>query len=197
MAYNNKNREEQSLAHKNRIIEAARRLVHEKGYDSVSVSDITEAAGVSKGAFYIHYKSKEEVISDLVNFVFEDIKTKADEMDPYEAICYFLKASSEKILRSGLKIVQTWLSEAVSGAIYGKNKIRYDINVVKSYLMKAGYDDAQANAVALKIISLHYGALTSWCISDGGVEPLDILSDMLEHNLKVLKDRMKEMAMSE
>lgn len=49
-----------------RILDAAARLISHYGYDKTTVSDIAEAAGVSKGAIYLHYKSKEELFEALI-----------------------------------------------------------------------------------------------------------------------------------
>jgi TetR/AcrR family transcriptional regulator, transcriptional repressor for nem operon len=42
-----------------RLIDAAHHLVRRKGYTATSVDDICRAAGVSKGAFFHHFASKE------------------------------------------------------------------------------------------------------------------------------------------
>jgi AcrR family transcriptional regulator len=44
------------------LIDSALALVGEKGYAVTSVQEITEAAGVTKGAFYHHFESKEELL---------------------------------------------------------------------------------------------------------------------------------------
>jgi AcrR family transcriptional regulator len=49
------------------IFEAAKKLFIEHGIDNVSVDSIVEAAGVSKGTFYIHFKSKDTLASLLIN----------------------------------------------------------------------------------------------------------------------------------
>lgn len=49
-----------------RIFEAAARLISHYGYDKTSVDDIAREAGVSKGAIYLHFKSKEELFVALV-----------------------------------------------------------------------------------------------------------------------------------
>ncbi|HOP61914.1 MAG TPA: TetR/AcrR family transcriptional regulator [Spirochaetota bacterium] len=46
---------------KERIIEKALTLFHEKGYNLTSMNDIVEETGVKKGNLYFHYKSKEEL----------------------------------------------------------------------------------------------------------------------------------------
>jgi AcrR family transcriptional regulator len=44
------------------LIQAAVELVLEKGYETVTVQDITDRADIGRGTFYIHFKDKEEVI---------------------------------------------------------------------------------------------------------------------------------------
>lgn len=43
------------------IINVARRLFSQHGYHSTGLSDIQEATGLTKGAFYHHFRSKEEL----------------------------------------------------------------------------------------------------------------------------------------
>lgn len=52
---------------KRRIFDAARKLIQEHGTENVSVDSIVEAAGVSKGSFYVHYESKDALMVALVN----------------------------------------------------------------------------------------------------------------------------------
>lgn len=48
-----------------RILEAAKTLILRYGYDKTTVSDIAREAGVSKGAIYLHFSSKEDLFSAL------------------------------------------------------------------------------------------------------------------------------------
>jgi AcrR family transcriptional regulator len=48
-----------------RLKEAAMRLVAEKGVAQTTVRDLAQAAGVSEGALYRHYETKEDLIRDL------------------------------------------------------------------------------------------------------------------------------------
>ena len=49
-----------------RILDAAARLIVHFGYDKTTVSDIAREAGVSKGAIYLHYTSKETLFEALI-----------------------------------------------------------------------------------------------------------------------------------
>lgn len=42
-----------------RILQATARLLMRYGYDKMTMSDIATEAGISKGAIYLHYTSKE------------------------------------------------------------------------------------------------------------------------------------------
>jgi AcrR family transcriptional regulator len=47
------------------LLEAAAKVLAERGVASTTVSDITEAAGVAKGTFYLYFDSKDHVIAAL------------------------------------------------------------------------------------------------------------------------------------
>jgi AcrR family transcriptional regulator len=54
------------------LIETAGQLFASRGYDGTSVDAIIRQAGVSKGAFYHHFSSKEQVLDAVTDFIVED-----------------------------------------------------------------------------------------------------------------------------
>jgi AcrR family transcriptional regulator len=42
--------------------DALHNLIHEKGYDTITVEEITQRAGVGRATFYLHYKDKEDLL---------------------------------------------------------------------------------------------------------------------------------------
>ena len=50
-----------------KIMEAAIKLFSNSGYNKASVNDICAEAGISKGAFYHHFKSKQELFLALLD----------------------------------------------------------------------------------------------------------------------------------
>jgi AcrR family transcriptional regulator len=56
------------------ILETARKLFFKKGYEKTSVDDIIGAAQVSKGGFYHHFSSKEELVDCLVTDIIEKMR---------------------------------------------------------------------------------------------------------------------------
>ncbi len=59
----------------NRILSAATELFSKSGYDATGVAEICQAAGVSKGAFYHHFPSKQAVFMELLNSYMNSIET--------------------------------------------------------------------------------------------------------------------------
>ena len=51
-------RTEKACATRKQLLEAALAVIGEKGYSAATVDEIVDAAGVSKGVAYYHFKSK-------------------------------------------------------------------------------------------------------------------------------------------
>ncbi|NVK18956.1 MAG: TetR/AcrR family transcriptional regulator [Methylocystaceae bacterium] len=49
-----------------RIVDAARRLWKTKGYGGASVDKVMEEAGLTRGGFYAHFKSKEDLFEEVL-----------------------------------------------------------------------------------------------------------------------------------
>ena len=51
-----------------RIVREASRLFRERGFENVSVAEVMKAAGLTHGAFYAHFRSKEELQAAAVAY---------------------------------------------------------------------------------------------------------------------------------
>ena len=59
-----RNREKENK--KSAILKAAKKLFFKKGFKSVTVDSVAKKAEVSKGAVYLHFKSKDEIYSQIL-----------------------------------------------------------------------------------------------------------------------------------
>ncbi len=55
---------------KNQILEAAIAVFARLGFQQTRMDDIAEQAGLSKGALYLYYKSKDAIIAELLKYFF-------------------------------------------------------------------------------------------------------------------------------
>jgi TetR/AcrR family transcriptional regulator, transcriptional repressor for nem operon len=57
---------EQVAEHRRRILDAAGRLFRLRGFDDVTVADVMKEAGLTHGAFYGYFPSKEALIAEAI-----------------------------------------------------------------------------------------------------------------------------------
>lgn len=60
--------EEEKIKIKEKIMEAALELFHDKGSRSLSIAKLTKRAGIAQGSFYNFWKDKEALIIDLMAY---------------------------------------------------------------------------------------------------------------------------------
>jgi TetR/AcrR family transcriptional repressor of nem operon len=57
---------EQVAENRGKILEAAARLFRARGFDAVTVAEVMKAAGLTHGAFYGYFKSKDDLIAQTL-----------------------------------------------------------------------------------------------------------------------------------
>lgn len=56
------------------------RLILQKGYDSISIQDIATEAETARITFYRHYRDKEELLTDCLNNLYEELVQKTERI---------------------------------------------------------------------------------------------------------------------
>lgn len=79
---------------------ALTRLLKQKDFEAISVSDIAKEAGINRGTFYLHYVDKFDMIDQLIDEILQNIifllnkdqpKTKEEAFAPIVKIFEYLK----------------------------------------------------------------------------------------------------------
>lgn len=118
-------RQLQGAKTKKRIYETALQLVIEHGIENVTVDSIVKAAGLSKGAFYVHYKSKDALTAALVND-FTDIA----DMD-YES--FLMTISDSKSVLDVISMMTEEISRFIENNIGLENmRVLYKAHLTKN-----------------------------------------------------------------
>jgi AcrR family transcriptional regulator len=68
-------------ATRDRIIEAADRLFYHQGYEHTSFSDIARAVQISRGNFYYHFKTKDEILDAVIGARLTNTQAMLDEWE--------------------------------------------------------------------------------------------------------------------
>jgi AcrR family transcriptional regulator len=61
------------------LMQATLQLVLEKGYDAITIQNITDQADLGRGTFYIHFKDKEEVVWTMFQDLYQEMEQKAHQ----------------------------------------------------------------------------------------------------------------------
>lgn len=79
MSLNNTSRDRRARRSRRSMLEALMDLLKKKDYASITIAEITDHADVSRPTFYLHFKSKDELLLSYLDGIFEQF---ADEIDP-------------------------------------------------------------------------------------------------------------------
>jgi len=76
-------RNEQKAATREKVLDAARDLFNEIGYDETTIRAIAERAGVSVGSVFTTFASKAEVLSHVMNHRLSELYAEFDRVVPF------------------------------------------------------------------------------------------------------------------
>ena len=164
---------------KERIIEAASELFQKKGYNNVSIDEIIEKAGTSKGGFYYYFDSKDQLLSGWIPQIDQVYKEWFENADASKSYKELLQEFNHLVLR---KIEMGMPPEMVS-VIYStqlsmmpEKKINdTDRALFRSLheLIKGGQkngefkQDHSFREYTRMLITIQRGIIYEWCINDG------------------------------
>ena len=172
-----KNLQSQETASK--IFHQAMRLFLAKGYHGSSIDDITRAAGITKGALYWHFKSKEDLLNKIIEefekrFIDQMIHVVKDvdggALDKFEKYVRFNSAFA--YYNQELCVSFTALAAELVGAhhvveapirrIYKKYQSFLSDLIVQGQREKVFRKDIDPKLAGLVIIAFHDGILLQW-----------------------------------
>ncbi len=94
---------EKSAQKKKYILDTARKVFVEKGYKSVTMKDIVEACGISRGGLYLYFDSTEQILLEILQMeaeetddIFSENITEGDTAA--DILTLFLKEQKKELL---------------------------------------------------------------------------------------------------
>jgi AcrR family transcriptional regulator len=194
-------RQDNALRTRQKLVDTAESLLKSNGFNALCVEDITKAAGVAKGTFYVYFKHKEDIVSEICRGYFKAIEDKINEMkctNFIEKMSLYLDNFMEAVELYGINICREWIRASIDPKTAPDNtdmsKWQYDVNMLKNILNKAISNkelkkDTPVELLTHIIISELYGMMTCWCMSDGSFEPKEWTCKFSEFQLeKILED---------
>ena len=153
-----------------KILDASLKLFLEKGYEETTVLDIiSEMGGLTRGAFYHHFKSKEEVFDALCEKLFYESnpfeKAKSHkELNGLEKLKFVLRTSFDETEHHQLSMASMQLLESPA---FLKKMIKSNQELAPMYqeLIEEGIQDGSIQSEQPKLLADLFVLLTNfWSI---------------------------------
>lgn len=136
------------MVKKQLIMEKALELFAEQGFEATSIQQITERSGISKGAFYLSFKSKDELIFALIDYfmmqIVADIDSSVKSCSNKEQMLYEFYSTNFRTFKSHSSFAKIFIQEQmqVNEELFLKYKY-YDnlINKTILYMIEQLYLD--------------------------------------------------------
>jgi TetR/AcrR family transcriptional regulator, transcriptional repressor for nem operon len=150
------------------VINVASRLFRERGFDGIGLKDLMEGAGLTQGAFYKQFESKEDLAAQASRRALESASQRwsaaiaGNPDDPLGAvIAFYLSAGHREEKLDGCPVVALGSDAARQGAGV---KAAFE-DGIKAYLEVLGpllpqTDGEDANGRAMVVLSTMVGAMT-------------------------------------
>ncbi|KKI89142.1 TetR family transcriptional regulator [Bacillus sp. SA1-12] len=149
---------------KEELIEAAKRCIVEKGMQSLTLKSVAEAAGISQGTVYYHFRSKDQLMLEIVNDVCTNSWGELDRLADQKKnlnenwIELALKSAYERTTKDAY-YHKLFLSLAVAG--FNNEQIREQLGSLLSYENRALKD--QINSL-IEDSTLHGVSTDVWSV---------------------------------
>ena len=95
---------EKSLQKRQYILDTARKVFAEKGFKSVSMKDIVEACGISRGGLYLYFDSTEQILMEILRMEAQETDDLfaghiSEEDTAADILLLFLKEQKKELLQ--------------------------------------------------------------------------------------------------
>ena len=158
----------QAAENRQTVIEVASRLFRERGFDGIGLKDLMKGAGLTQGAFYKQFASKEDLAAQASRRALESASRRwsdaaaANPKDPLAAVmAFYLSMGHREERMDGCPIVALG-ADAARQSIDVKASFEVGIKAHLEMLgrMIAETDGEEPKGKAMAILSTMVGALT-------------------------------------
>jgi AcrR family transcriptional regulator len=182
---------------KERIMETARELCKKYTYDKLSVDLICKESGVSIGAFYHHFKSKQGLIiegyGECDNFFKENIIGKLKSKNSVERILEYIDYQMEYALDIGIdlmkEVYKTQITEGARFFLQSSRSLPHGLqNLVKEAQEKGNITkDESYEDITSELLLLARGVIYNWCQNNGSYELRPYCHKVISNHIQCYK----------
>jgi TetR/AcrR family fatty acid metabolism transcriptional regulator len=196
-------RKQQAIETKQKITDAALALIRRKGFDNVTVEEITQRAGFSKALFYKYFSSKDQIIVDqfitVDDYYREVAKNGLMGLRGVIKILRFARLQAmycNKIV--GLDLIRHVLQSTLTHHERGRylNDPGRSIYALVAEMVREAQEDGEVRKdldireVAWDAVHIMRGFNYLWCVAGGGFDPEERIEHILSNYLRGLHPKV-------
>lgn len=161
-------RQERGDATRDALVEVARRLFGQQGFNATSLEEIVSEAGVTKGALYHHFSDKEELFLAVVEVVRRDTTTLLQDLfllpDSFSALVAGCQAIFDAYLDPSVRqIVLIDARSVLSPMAYRELRNRDESAFVRATLRRAMREGSLETQPLRPLAAMLTGAIGEAC----------------------------------
>ena len=186
---------------KRQILDAAERVFSERGFDKARMDDIVQESGLSKGALYWYYKSKDAIIRALLERIFISEIQNADELvemegSASERLKLFVQFAIREYRRfeSLLPLAYEFIALAYRSKAVRQTLVGYYqhytgliARVISQGIDRGEFKPCDPDVTALALMGMYEGIALLWFLDPGQVD----LDRMAEQPLEIFLDGLR------
>ena len=155
---------------KSMILQGARRVFCRKGYLYVTMQDIIDECGISRGGIYLYFSSTAEIFREIIvnrsNEKFALVRRAADNNEPFDIVLGdYIALQKERLSR-----MENSLLRATYEYIFSKSE------GATQEFRSAQLDNLRSSVLYVLTLGVRQGILKN-CCDDGGNGGLEIIAD--------------------
>lgn len=188
-------RQMQANKTKNKIYKVSVELMEKKGFNNITIEEISKKAGVSVGAFYHYYKSKDDIFFEIYKKADEYFENEVahqlieDHLNAFEQIVLFFKHYAKYNMGRGL--------ENVSQLYNTKNKhfimkSRYMITLLQRIIEEGQenneiFTEMTPESITEYLFIVSRGVVMDWCFHDADYDLEETMEQFISRVVVIFK----------
>lgn len=190
-------RQLQAIATKEHIMNTAKELNKTYTYDELNIELICKEAGVSVGAFYHHFKSKQDLIvagyGECDNFFRENIIGKLNSINGIDRILEYIDYQMKYAIEVGIdlmtEVYKAQITDGVDFFLQSSRGLPQGLLELVEEAQESGVIKKSQNAESItsELLLISRGVIYNWCQNKGKYELREYCRRIITNHIQCFK----------
>lgn len=165
----------QMPAGKKRVLMTSLKLFANNGFHATTTAKIAKQAGVSEGTIYKYFSSKEDLLTQLLRPILEDIKESffndLDQYNDLQTLVEFIVTDRVQFIEANFDFIRVIFQEVLTGHLVTSHSLREFFNGKTGVLKKvksiqAKFSEINQTLTAVQIARIFIGPILAYVLQN-------------------------------